>query len=197
MAETGAILQAISQEEEKPHHIEIGRASYSADSEDVFSIVHSLLTKFGPLDYLKTAMSPTSRRVKFSAQFVHGEDAQRAVEKLDRAALPFNPTARLTVMPVFSVKFKVDSHIYDAVQPRVIVEAKNWERDNVWFRANDSRDPYQRFKILELECESAVNVAAAKASLESILAGIVAKDADGVVLWHSSIETNEKLYQDM
>lgn len=189
------ILQAIQQERNKPRHIEMGTPTYSTDSEEASSMVRSLLTNIGPLEYWEVTLETNARRVKATARFLDESDARRAADELNKKALPFHRKAQLTVLLVYSAKFKIGSHIYDAVQPRIHTQEKLWKRDNVLFKAYNSTDPLRRFRVLKIEGESAEDVAGAKASLESILAGVVAKGEEDVILWHSSLKANGKLYQ--
>ncbi|KAK0764008.1 hypothetical protein N5P37_003403 [Trichoderma harzianum] len=193
-AERSDILEAITQERNRPRHIEVGLPSYSADSEQATTLIRSLLTNVGPLEYFEVTLETNARRVKATARFLDEADARRAAEELDKKELPFHPKARLTVQMVYSAKFKTGTNIYDAVCPRILPQQKIWRSKNIAFRAYNSTDPLQRFRLLKIEGESAVDIVAAKADLESILAGVVMREND-TVLWDPSLKANGKLYQ--
>ncbi|KAL7938212.1 hypothetical protein V8C35DRAFT_320095 [Trichoderma chlorosporum] len=193
-AEKSDILEAIVQEQDKPHRIELGDPSYSADVEQATTVIRSLLTNIGPCEYFEVTLETNARRVKATARFLDEADARRAAEALDKKELPFHPKARLTVQMVYSAKFKVGTNIYDAVCSRILLQQKDWRSKNITFRAYNSTDPLRRFRILKVEGESADDIAVAKADLESILAGVAAKE-DGTILWDSSLKANGKLYQ--
>ncbi|KAL6698388.1 hypothetical protein J3F84DRAFT_393806 [Trichoderma pleuroticola] len=193
-AERSDILAAITQERNRPRHIEVGLPSYSADSERATTLIRSFLTSIGPLEYFEVTLETNARRVKATARFLDEADARTAVEELDKKELPFHPRARLTVQMVYSAKFKTGTNIYDAVCPRILPQQKAWRGKNIAFRAYNSTDPLRRFRLLKMEGESAVDIVVAKADLESILAGIVAREND-TVLWDPSLKANGKLYQ--
>lgn len=193
-AEKSDILQAITQERNKPRHVEVGLPTYSTDAEQDSTMIRSLLTNIGPLEYFEVTLETNARRVKATARFLDESDAQRAAVELDKKELPFHRKARLTVQMVYSAKFKVGSNIYDAVYPRILAQQKAWKSNNITFRAYNSTDPLRRFRLLKIEGESAEDIAAAKTDLEATLAGVVAKH-DDMVLWDSSLKANGKLYQ--
>ncbi|KAF3068524.1 hypothetical protein CFAM422_007771 [Trichoderma lentiforme] len=193
-AERSDILEAITQERNRPRHIEVGLPSYSAGSEQATTLIRSLLTNVGPLEYFEVTLETNARRVKATARFLDEADARRATEELDKKELPFHPKARLTIQMVYSAKFKTGTNIYDAVCPRILPQQKIWRSKNIAFRAYNSTDPLQRFRLLKIEGESAVDIVAAKADLESILAGVVMREND-TVLWDPSLKANGKLYQ--
>ncbi|EGX91916.1 ariadne RING finger, putative [Cordyceps militaris CM01] len=189
-----AILQAIREERDKPRHVEIGPPTYVTDLEQAATVVRSLLTGIGPLEYWETTLETTSRRVKAAARFLDESDAREAANKLANTALPFNRKARLTVKSVYSAKFKVGCAVYDAVHARIAAQENAWQEGNVWFKAYKSADVLKRFRVLKIEAELADKVARTKAELEEILAGVVVKDGDGV-LWDTSLKANGQLYQ--
>ncbi|KAL6883837.1 hypothetical protein HDV57DRAFT_429598 [Trichoderma longibrachiatum] len=193
-AETKDILQAIPLERNRPRHVEVGPPTYSTDAEEASVMVRSLLTKVGPLEYFEVTLETNARRVKATARFLDESDARRAAAELDKRELPFHRKARLTVQMVYSAKFKVGTNIYDAVYPRILAQQKTWKDKNVFFKAYNSTDSLKRFRLLKIEGESADDVAIAKADLESILAGVVAK-GDGATLWDSSLKANGQLFQ--
>ncbi|KAK4068634.1 uncharacterized protein Triagg1_7282 [Trichoderma aggressivum f. europaeum] len=193
-AERSDISAAITQERNRPRHIEVGLPSYSADSEQATTLIRSLLTNVGPLEYFEVTLETNARRVKATARFLDEEDSRRAAEELDKKELPFHPKARLTVQMVYSAKFKTGTNIYDAVCPRILPQQKVWRSKNITFRAYNSTDPLRRFRLLKMEGESAVDIVVAKADLESILAGVVMREID-TVLWDPSLKANGKLYQ--
>ncbi|KAH0497125.1 hypothetical protein TgHK011_004456 [Trichoderma gracile] len=193
-AERKDILQAITLERNRPRHVEVGPPTYSTDAEHASAMIRSLLTNIGPLEYFEVTLETNARRVKATARFLDEPDARRAVTELDRKELPFHPNARLTVQMVYSAKFKTGTKIYDAVYPRILAQQKAWKDKNIFFKAYNSTDPLKRFRVLKIEGESAADVASAKADLESILGGVVAKE-DGVGLWDSSLKANGELFQ--
>ncbi|EGR51620.1 uncharacterized protein TRIREDRAFT_103482 [Trichoderma reesei QM6a] len=193
-AETKDILQAITLERNRPRHVEVGPPTYSTDAEKASTIVRSLLTNIGPLEYFEVTLETNARRVKATARFLDEADARRAATELDKKELIFHPKARLTVQMVYSAKFKAGTSIYDAVYPRILAQEKAWKGKNVIFKAYNSTDPLKRFRLLKIEGESAADVAVAKADLESILGGVVAK-GDGIPLWDSSLKANGRLFQ--
>ncbi|KAL7916172.1 hypothetical protein GGI35DRAFT_24230 [Trichoderma velutinum] len=193
-AEKCDILEAITQERNRPRHVEIGPPSYSTDSEQAATLIRSLLTNIGPLEYFEVTLETNARRVKATARFLDEADARRAAEELDQKELPFHPKARLTVQMVYSAKFKTGTNIYDAVCPRILLQQKDWRSKNITFRAYNSTDPLRRFRLLKIEGESAGDIVVAKADLESILSGVIVK-GNGTVLWDSSLKANGKLYQ--
>lgn len=190
----GIILQSIRQQRDKPRHVEIGNPTYSTGAEDAATVIRSLLTSIGPLEYWETTLETTSRRFKATARFLDKSDAREAVNRLANTALPFNSKGRLSVQSVYSAKFKVSCAIFDAVHSRVSSQEKLWKKENVLFRAYRSADAMKRFRILKIEGETTDHVARAKADLESILAGIVVKDGDRV-LWDTSLKANGRLNQ--
>ncbi|KAL6880978.1 hypothetical protein J3F83DRAFT_720524 [Trichoderma novae-zelandiae] len=193
-AEKKDISQAITLERNRPRHVEVGPPTYSTDAEEASAMIRSLLTNIGPLEYFEVTLETNARRVKATARFLDESDARRAATELDKKELPFHPKARLTVQMVYSAKFKAGSNIYDAVYTRILAQQKTWKGKNVFFKAYNSTDPLKRFRLLKIEGESADDVAVAKADLESILAGVVAK-GDGVTLWDSSLKANGELFQ--
>ncbi|KAL7947683.1 hypothetical protein V8C42DRAFT_315238 [Trichoderma barbatum] len=192
-AEKSNILEAITHKQNKPRHIEVGLPSYSIEADQATAVVRSLLTNIGPLEYFEVTLETNARRVKATARFLDEADSQKAVVELDKKELPFHHRARLTVQMVYSAKFKTGTNIYDAVCPRILPQQKIWKSNNIGFRAYNSTDPLRRFRILKIEGESADDIAMAKADLESILAGVVAKEG-GINLWDSSLKANGKLY---
>ncbi|PTB70546.1 hypothetical protein BBK36DRAFT_1174627 [Trichoderma citrinoviride] len=193
-AERKDILQAITLERNRPQHVEFGPPTYSTDAEQASVMIRSLLTTIGPLEYFEITLETNARRVKATARFLDESDARRAVTELDKKELPFHRKARLTVQMVYSAKFKAGTNIYNAVYHRILTQQKTWKDKNVFFKAYNSADPLKRFRLLKLEGESADDVAVAKADLESILGGVVAK-ADGITLWDSSLKANGQLFQ--
>ncbi|KAJ4865050.1 hypothetical protein T069G_01580 [Trichoderma breve] len=77
-AERSNILEAIAQERNRPRHIEVGLPSYSADSEQATTLIRSLLTDIGPLEYFEVTLETNARRVKATTRFLDKEDARRA-----------------------------------------------------------------------------------------------------------------------
>ncbi|TFB03786.1 ATP-dependent RNA helicase [Trichoderma ghanense] len=193
-AERKDILQAIPLERNRPRHVEIGPPTYSTDAEQASAMIRSLLTNIGALEYFEVTLETNARRVKATARFLDESDARRAATELDKKELPFHRKARLTVQMVYSAKFKAGTNIYDAVYPRILAQQTTWKGKNVFFKAYNSADPLKRFRLLKIEGESADAVAAAKADLESILAGVVAK-RNGITLWDSSLKGNGQLFQ--
>ncbi|KHN96835.1 Zinc finger, C6HC-type [Metarhizium album ARSEF 1941] len=189
------IMLAITHERNKPFHVEMGAPTYSTDDETAKAMICSLLTNIGPLEYWDDTLETNARRVKATARFLDESDARRAAMELDGKELPFHSKARLTVQVVYSAKFKVGVNIFDAVQPRILAQQASWRDGNVFFRAYSPANSLGRFRVLKIEGESAEEVARAKTDLESVLAGVVATDKDGVVLWDSSLKANGKLFQ--
>ncbi|KAL7796496.1 hypothetical protein V8C37DRAFT_371908 [Trichoderma ceciliae] len=194
--ERSDILQTILQEGHKPRNVKMGPPSYSTDAEQASTVIRSLLTSIGTVEYWEVTLETNARRVKATARFLDESDARRAAMELDKKELPFHRKARLTVQIVYSAKFKVSSSIYTAVQSRISAQQSAWRDDNISFRAYPSTDPLRRFRVLKIEGESAERVASAKAGLESLLAGVVAEE-DGVGLWDPSLKANGQLYQAM
>jgi hypothetical protein len=193
-AEKSDIMTAIPVEWLRPRHVEMGPQTYPASIEHDSTAIRSLLTDIGPLAYYEHVYEKTARRIKATASFLNGADAQRAAMELGRLELPFYPRGRLTAHVVYSAKFTVSTEIYDAVYPRIYAQNRAWRFNSVSFWAYPSADRLQKLRVLKVEGESAQNVVSAKTDLESILAGVVAK-RDGVVLWDYSLKANGKLYQ--
>lgn len=190
------ILEAIRHGGNKPRCMKMGEPTYYTDGEQDAVAIRSLLTNIGPLEYWQDTLETNARRVKATARFLDESDTQRAVSELDNTALPFHRKARLTVQSVHSAKFKIGCNTYNAVQARILSQQGPWKEKKVSFKAYPSTDPLQRLRVLKLEGEAVGEVARAKTDLESILAGVVAKN-DDAVLWDTSLKANGKLYQEM
>ncbi|KAK4233421.1 hypothetical protein C8A03DRAFT_48030 [Achaetomium macrosporum] len=174
-----------------PSRIELGWATYDAAQNVAACAVESMLRQFGPVDRWEVSANPQRRRIKAEARFADESHARRAVSALNGAPLPFNKGGKLTAQLVTSAEFKTATRIHGALRLRLAAQAKVWEGESVHFTAYPLR---QGYRVLKVEGEDSQAVARAKAALERLLDGEVARK-DGRDVWSASLLRNGDLYK--
>ncbi|KAI5922705.1 hypothetical protein F4810DRAFT_672340 [Camillea tinctor] len=176
----------------KPRNVVMGEPTYNTEMDYSTTIVKSMLSKFGPLEWWEASVNPNGKRIKASARFFDESHAREAASSLKNKSLPFNRTARLTVGLITVAKFKVSSRIYDVLSERLNSQTPTWEnRYKVYFAAYPSQ---QRYRVLKLEGEDSKLVAQAKEALGRIINGEVARK-DGKDLWSTSLGRNGEEFE--
>ncbi|KAI5862473.1 hypothetical protein GGS23DRAFT_572531 [Durotheca rogersii] len=181
------LSRAISHPSDKPRHIELAAPGYSIDDDQAATIIRSLLTRIGPVEYWEVTLESTAKRAKATARFLDETDARDAASQLDGSEVPFHKQGKLTVKMVYSAKFKVRSDLYHAVVSQANAHANVWKDKHVFLRV------YPSSMLLKVEGESDTAVASAKATLDGILSGVIAKSGQ-VSLWDSSLGRNGNLW---
>jgi hypothetical protein len=175
----------------RPRHVETGKPSYEADPEVAAALIRSMLTKIGPLDWWEMSATATGKRYKAQARFLNEQDASEAAKSLNNKKLPFSDTAKLSVQHMTSAKFKLSTRIHEALRQQIGSEKVVWETQHIFFVAYP---PQQGHRVLKLEGENSQMVAAAKNSLEKLIAGEVVRK-DGRDIWHPSLQRNGDEFQ--
>ncbi|KAI0478340.1 hypothetical protein F4859DRAFT_513922 [Xylaria cf. heliscus] len=185
------ISRAIQSERDMPRGIELGKPTYTTDAETSATMIQSLFTAIGSLDWEFTP-DTTGKRMKASARFSKEEDAKEAVKTLDNSPLPFHTKAKLTVQLVYCARFKTSSLIYDAVESQIKANIPHWKTQHVHFTAYEQSQPPKWYRTLKVEGEDDKTVAEAKKVITAILAGFVAED--GLYnLWQSALRSNREI----
>ncbi|KAI1407147.1 hypothetical protein F5Y13DRAFT_195690 [Hypoxylon sp. FL1857] len=180
------ISRSIGQQCDRPRNIELGNPTYEADPAVCLAQVKSLFTLIGPLEWRESAPDITGKRIKASARFLNEEDAMEAAQTLNKSALPFNASAKLTVQLVHAAKFKVSDTIYESVKSLIMANIKNWKASHLYFTPYENTNPPKWYRVLKVEGEDAGEVAKAKNTITNILSGIIAKDGSSI-LWHPAL----------
>ncbi|KAI0436738.1 hypothetical protein F4803DRAFT_207778 [Xylaria telfairii] len=191
-ATTLDISCAIQSERDKPRGIELGKPTYTTDAETCASMIQSLFTAIGPLEWWEFTQDTTGKRVKASARFSREEDAKEAVTTFHNSPLPFHKPAKLTVQLVYCARFKVSSLIYDAVERQIKANIPHWKTQHLHFTAYEQPQPPKWYRTLKIEGEDDKTVAEAKNVISAILAGIVAKEGSSS-LWQPSLRGNGEI----
>lgn len=192
-ATEATITNSIRYQGDRPRNIELGKPSYSAEVDTCSSMVQSLFTGVGPLEWWEFTPDASGKRLRAQGRFQNEEDAREAAQTLNNSALPFNPPAKLTVQLVHSAKFKVSTLIYEAVQHQIKANIRKWKESHLRFVAYENSTPPKWYRVLKIEGEVAADVAEAKNTIAGIIAGQVAKDGPSV-LWHPSLRGNGFLH---
>ncbi|KAI1385689.1 uncharacterized protein F4822DRAFT_351369 [Hypoxylon trugodes] len=183
------ISQSIYKQADKPRHIELGKPSYTADTETCSATIQSLFTSVGPVEWSEFTLDTTGKRAKASARFHNEEDARTAARTLNYSALPFHKAAKLTVQLVYTAKFKVHANICEAVQPQIKARIRAWKDSHLYFTLYENSIPPKWYRVMKVEGEDVKGVVGAKDDISRILSGIVARDGS-TVLWHPALRGN-------
>ncbi|KAF4457925.1 hypothetical protein F53441_278 [Fusarium austroafricanum] len=118
-----------------PCQIEMREPSYEMDMDIDSTMIKSLLYEVGALERWDVFGSPKARRIKAQARFVQEADAFDAVSQLNDTELPFNSAGKLFLQPLLSVKFKVSTRVYEAVNYIIEFYRTPWERQFIHLSA--------------------------------------------------------------
>lgn len=200
------VRQAIP-EHNKPRRVSVGSASYGADADTAAAMVESMLLEIGPLELWVVSANSQGKRIKAQARFVEESHAREALSLLDNKPLSFKRDSRvlplrsiiaspaspvrLTVRLMTSAKFKVSTRVYDVLRERLASQTPVWESQHIRFTAYP---PQNGCRVLKLESEDRQQVAQAKATLERIIGGEVARK-DGQDLWSMGLGRNGDEYR--
>lgn len=187
------VLRSIYPGSDKPRDVQLGKPTYDADADTCSAVIQSLFTAVGPLEWWELTPDTTGKRMKASARFLNEEDAKESGRALSNSALPFHRAAKLTVQLVYSAKFKVSSLIFEAVQSQLKANIPSWKKQHLNYVAYPQSVPPKWYRVLRIEGELPKDVAAAKDTIATILAGIVARDGPSSPLWHPSLLGNGPL----
>ncbi|XXH01055.1 hypothetical protein Hte_007406 [Hypoxylon texense] len=193
-ATEATINNSIRYQGDRPRNTEVGKPSYDTKVDTCSTMVQSLFTGVGPLEWWEFTPDTSGKRLRAQGRFQNEDDAREAAQTLNNSALPFNPRAKLTVQLVHSAKFKVSTLIYEAVQHQIKANIKKWKESHLHFVAYENSTPPKWYLVLKIEGEVAANVAEAKNTIADIIAGKVAKDGS-TVLWHPSLRGNGFLHE--
>ncbi|KAK3708523.1 hypothetical protein LTR37_011418 [Vermiconidia calcicola] len=187
-ADTDDIGGSMSLEYDRPRHIEMGKATGSYDAGSAPTLVESLLTRIGPVEF---NMRPEShgKRFKAIAMFTHEIDAREAVTSLHNQPQECLGQGRPTVTLLSSSKFKVSARIYKNIQKQLDAHVGGWHDQYVSFRVYPDAIPAKHFVTLKLEAQGAKEVAKATGIVEEILAGKIIRGEDGA-FWMPSFAGN-------
>jgi hypothetical protein len=175
----------------RPHGVVMGKPTYDADFDYVSTIVKSMLTQFGPLEWWELSTNGKGKRIKAQARFFEESHAREAASSLNDKPLSFSATAKLTVQLMTTAKFKVSTRIYAALSGRIGLQTPVWESQHLHFVAYP---PQNGYRVLKLEGEDSTTLAQAKKTLDQIVDGEVVRK-DGKDLWHVNLERNGDEYQ--
>ncbi|KAK3703370.1 hypothetical protein LTR37_014476 [Vermiconidia calcicola] len=177
-ADTDDIGGSMSVEYDRPRHIEMGKATGAYDVGSAPTLVESLLTRIGPVEF---NMRPEShgKRFKAIAMFTHATDARAAVTSLHNQPQEFLGQGRLSVTLLSSSKFNVSARVYKNTQKQLDAHVGGWNDQYVSFRVYPDAIPAKHFVTLKVEGEGAEKVAKATGIVEEILAGKTIQSEDG------------------
>ncbi|KAI0157134.1 hypothetical protein GGR52DRAFT_586959 [Hypoxylon sp. FL1284] len=180
-----------------PLHVEIKGRNYDVDADTCFDLMRATLEKGGRLDWWNPKPDTSGTRMRVEARYQTDESARFAAESLHDKPLVFNPECESTIKLVYSARFKVDAHIYRAVENQIMTHAMKWEASYMRFSVyGGETQPPQRQRVIKIEGEEADNVAEAKNTLADLLNGIAAKEGTSI-LWHESLmrSNNNLVYE--
>ncbi|KAI3336244.1 hypothetical protein F4824DRAFT_462666 [Ustulina deusta] len=187
------VSRAVQSQGDMPRGVELGKATYTADSETCATAIQSLFTAIGPLEWWEFTPDTTGKRMKANARFSKEEDAKKAAKTLHNCPLPFQKTAKLTVQLVYCARFKVSSLIYDAVERQIKDNISRWKMQHLHFTAYEQSQPPKWYRTVKIEGEESKTVAEAKKVISGILAGTIAKDGMSN-LWQPSLRGNGETF---
>jgi hypothetical protein len=182
---------AIVKPSDRPRHVELSPASYTASEAEVSVHVRSRLEEYGALQSFHLAPESRGKRIKATAWFQDENEAQLACS-LNNKRLDILGAGKLTVTRIHSFKIKVSMTIYLALKSRVDQRSSIWKEQHLVF--NVYPDPSRRFTTLKLEGEVAKDVATAHKALDNILAGEVLSNGQNAV-WDSALRSNGVAYK--
>ncbi|ERT03297.1 uncharacterized protein SPSK_08556 [Sporothrix schenckii 1099-18] len=151
-------------------------AGAGADFATASASIQSLLLGAGPLEWSEnsTGALAAGKRYKATARYVYEADAARAVDLFHNKPLPLNERDTLTVQLVHTARLKVADTVYGAVASTVTDHAvHDWKPRHVNFTAFPANNG---FRVLKVEGTVRHDVATAKATLETVVAGALAVD---------------------
>ncbi|MBE3046024.1 hypothetical protein IMZ48_26490, partial [Candidatus Bathyarchaeota archaeon] len=166
----------------EPHHVEMGKPTYTESPHAASEKVKKILLAIGPLDSWEGGTGGVGKRFKATARFQHEEDARRAVASLDNTLLPFSMSAKLTAQLVHTARLKVYDRIYEAARLEIEAERKAWKSKHVVFVVYPE---VRSNRVLRLEGENSKSVADASRKLEDMLSGEIAL-RDRKPIWTAS-----------
>jgi hypothetical protein len=172
---------------DRPRHIELGPPSYTQSEAEVIEAVKSLAADVGPVQNASASSDSSSKRLKLKVTFQDENEASRAVKDLHDRKLPFSG-GKLTAHVVHTARFKVASHIVNAIRGKIEGMGKGFATSNVRLIVfeNDGKLSYNTIKLTGADAQ---DVALAKNELRDLLEGRVAKH-QGNVIWTPSLTGN-------
>ncbi|RDI87163.1 hypothetical protein Vi05172_g2790 [Venturia inaequalis] len=155
-----------------------------------------MLSHFGRIEWSQTNTELEGKRAKAVARFYEETDAREAAQSLDGKPLDFCSKLTLTAQLISTVKFKVATNIFAAVQGRIRAVSQTWKEQHLNFKIYPSAGQGQQYRILRIEGQLATDIAVAKAVMDEILDGVSVK-RDGLPLWNPSLSNNGRAFQKM
>ncbi|KAK1833051.1 hypothetical protein QBC39DRAFT_381089 [Podospora conica] len=181
----------------RPYHVELGKTGQVYDMATANALVKSKLAEFGPLDWWEDASKTgAGKRAKAKARFQEEGDASEAAAALDGWKIPFRSGAnvQLNIQAIYSTRFKVTTRIFSVVEAAIDTLRPSWLAKHVFFTPYKVSGP-NGHAVLRLEGVDKDAIIKAKASLEEILAGQTAVDAQGKDIWTPSFSANSVVFQ--
>ncbi|KAF2196783.1 hypothetical protein GQ43DRAFT_425899 [Delitschia confertaspora ATCC 74209] len=185
------VEKAITAQEDKPRHIELGKVSYIAKDHKVGMEVRRLLERHGPLESFYLSVTSKGKRVKATALFQDEADARSACS-LNNRSLDILGGLKLNVAIVFSVKAKTPTAIFRVLRERLDEESRTWKDKHLAFHIYT--DPSNPFTTLKVEGNDPKDVTEARKTLDKIFSGLVLKDG-GDIIWNPTFSINGRAYK--
>ena len=144
------IERSIWSKADKPRHIELSPVAEPYDVESAPTLVHSSLTRIGPVEF-KLDLRDHDKRFKVVAQFADKSDAREAKKTLHDQRQDFLKQGKLLLQLMSSSKFKVSVRVYDCVKEHLDAHAVEWRKRHVAFRIYPNPSLVKHFVNLKVE----------------------------------------------
>lgn len=171
-----------------PRSVTFGESSYSSSAEEIAQAVERLLSSRGAVESWTMSGSKGTTN-KATATFSTMELATKAITDFNGYKLPQLGGSNISLSHMFKAKFSILSAIHCAIAPELADVQQSFHSNNhLDIKAYPSTDKAQRFTTLHIISNVAQDVGKAKAAVEKILNGHIARGGKDIV-WHENFLT--------
>ena len=176
----------------RPSRVTFGESSYSSSAEEIGQAIERLLSSRGAVESWTMSGSKGTTN-KATATFSTMEQATKAITDFNGYKLPQLGGSNITLSHMFKAKFSILSSLHSAIAPE-LTEVQRTLRSNSYLdiKAYPSADKAQRFTTLHIVSNMAQDVGKAKAAVEKILKGHIARGGKDIV-WHEDFLTSDRI----
>ena len=174
----------------QPRSVTFGENSYSSSAEEIGQAIERLLFSRGDVE--SWIMSGSKGTInKATATFSTMEQATRAITEFNGFKLPQLCGSNISLSHMFKAKFSILSSMHSAIAPELADVQQTFHSNNhLNIKAYPSIDKAQRFTTLHIISNMAQDVGKAKAAVEKILNGHIARGGKDIV-WHGYFLTSD------
>ena len=168
----------------RPRAVAFGDSSYSSSTEAIGHAIESLFSSRWTVVAWNISSIANGPQIKATATFSTTEQATRAIAEFNGYRLPQLGGSKIRLSRVFKAKFSILSSMYSAISSEISNVQQDLRSNNyLEIKCYPSADEAQRFTTLHIISSTAQEVGKAKAAVEKILTGHIARGGRDIV-WH-------------